>query len=118
MADEFFQSAAGMIRRDRRPTSPRDLASTEPPIVFVIDDDASVREALRRLLRSVGLRVKVVNSASAFLQSKLPDVASCLILDIRRPSGLDFQEIWQRQAFTFQSSSSPVMAIFQCRSGR
>jgi FixJ family two-component response regulator len=74
-----------------RPTSLRDLASTEQPIVFVIDDDASVREALRRLLRSVGLRVKVVNSASEFLQSKLPDVASCLILDIRRLSGLDFQ---------------------------
>jgi FixJ family two-component response regulator len=74
-----------------RPTPPRDLASTEQPIVFVIDDDASVREALRRLLRSVGLRVKVVNSASEFLQSKIPDVASCLILDIRRLSGLDFQ---------------------------
>ena len=61
------------------------------PIVFVIDDDATVREALRRLLRSVGLEVKVVNSASEFLQSELPDVASCLILDIRRLSGLDFQ---------------------------
>jgi FixJ family two-component response regulator len=73
------------------PISARDLASTEQPIVFVIDDDASVREALRRLLRSAGLGVKVVNSASEFLQSKLPDVASCLILDIRRLSGLDFQ---------------------------
>jgi FixJ family two-component response regulator len=71
--------------------SPREHASTEQPIVFVIDDDASVREALRRLLRSVGLGVKVVNSASEFLQSELPDVASCLILDIRRLSGLDFQ---------------------------
>jgi FixJ family two-component response regulator len=73
------------------PASLRDLASTEQPIVFVIDDDASVREALRRLLRSAGLGVKVVNSASEFLQSELPDVASCLILDIRRLSGLDFQ---------------------------
>jgi FixJ family two-component response regulator len=73
------------------PMSARDLASDEQPIVFVIDDDASVREALRRLLRSAGLGVKVVNSASEFLQSKLPDVASCLILDIRRLSGLDFQ---------------------------
>jgi FixJ family two-component response regulator len=74
-------------------TSPRDLASTEEPIVFVIDDDASVREALRSLLRSVGLQVKVLSSASEFLRSKLPEVASCLILDIRlsRPSGLDFQ---------------------------
>lgn len=74
-------------------TSPRDLASTEEPIVFVIDDDASVREALRSFLRSVGLQVKVLSSASEFLRSKLPEVASCLILDIRlsRPSGLDFQ---------------------------
>jgi FixJ family two-component response regulator len=76
-----------------RPTSPRDLASSEEPMVFVIDDDASMREALRGLFESVGLRVEVFGSASEFLQSKLPDVASCLILDIRLPrlSGLDFQ---------------------------
>jgi len=76
-----------------RPTSPRALASAEEPIVFVIDDDASMREALRGLFRSVGLRVEVFGSASEFLKSKLPDVASCLILDIRLPrrSGLEFQ---------------------------
>jgi FixJ family two-component response regulator len=76
-----------------RPSSPRNLASAEEPIVFVVDDDASVREALRGLFRSVGLRVEVFGSAHEFLQSKLPDVASCLILDIRLPrlSGLDFQ---------------------------
>jgi FixJ family two-component response regulator len=76
-----------------RPTSPRDLASAEEPIVFVIDDDASVREALRGLFRSVGLRVEVFGSVSEFLQSKIPDVAGCLILDIRLPrvSGLEFQ---------------------------
>jgi FixJ family two-component response regulator len=76
------------------PTSPRNLASAEEPIVFVIDDDASVREALRSLFRSVGLRVEVFGSASEFLESKLPDVPSCLILDIRLPrvSGLDFQD--------------------------
>ena len=75
------------------PTSPRNLASAEEPIVFVIDDDASVREALGNLFRSVGLRVEVFGSAPEFLQSELPDVASCLILDIRLPrlSGLDFQ---------------------------
>jgi FixJ family two-component response regulator len=74
-------------------TSPRSIASTEEPIVYVVDDDASVREALRNLFRSVGLRVEVFGSAPEFLQSKLPDVASCLILDIRLPrlSGLDFQ---------------------------
>jgi FixJ family two-component response regulator len=65
----------------------------EEPIVFVVDDDASVRNALNNLFRSVGLRVQVFGSAPEFLQSKLPAVASCLVLDIRLPgpSGLDFQ---------------------------
>lgn len=79
-----------MIGREK---SVPNLASAEEPIVFVIDDDEPVREALRNLFRSVGLRVEVFGSAPEFLQSKLPDVASCLILDIRLPrlSGLDFQ---------------------------
>jgi FixJ family two-component response regulator len=76
-----------------RPTSAGDLARAEEPIVFVIDDDASMREALQSLFRSVGLRVEVFGSASEFLQSKPPDVAGCLILDVRLPrlSGLEFQ---------------------------
>jgi FixJ family two-component response regulator len=76
-----------------RSISPRNVAGTEEPIVYVVDDDASMREALGNLFRSVGLRVEVFASAPEFLQSKLPDVASCLILDIRLPrqSGLDFQ---------------------------
>lgn len=76
-----------------RQTSARDLAGAEEPIVFIIDDDASVRDALGSLFHSVGLRVQVFGSAPEFLQSKLPDIASCLILDIRLPrlSGLDFQ---------------------------
>jgi FixJ family two-component response regulator len=63
------------------------------PIVFVVDDDPSMRNALTNLFRSVGLRVEVFGSAPELLQSKLPDVASCLVLDIRLPglSGLDFQ---------------------------
>jgi FixJ family two-component response regulator len=74
-------------------TSPRNVAGAEEPTVYVVDDDASVREALGSLFRSVGLRVEVFGSAPEFLQRKLPDVASCLILDIRLPrlSGLDFQ---------------------------
>jgi FixJ family two-component response regulator len=77
-----------------RPTSPRDRAGAGEPIVFVIDDDASIREALRSLFGSVGLRVEVFGSAAEFLQSKLPNVAGCLVLDIRLPgvSGLDFQD--------------------------
>jgi FixJ family two-component response regulator len=76
-----------------RPKSSREPASTDEPIVFVVDDDASMRRALTNLLQSVGLAVEVFGSAPEMLQSKLPDVASCLVLDIRLPgvSGLDFQ---------------------------
>jgi FixJ family two-component response regulator len=75
------------------PTSPGDLTIAEQPIVFVIDDDESMRRALSNLFESVGLRVEVFGSALELLGSKLPDVASCLVLDIRLPglSGLDFQ---------------------------
>lgn len=62
-------------------------------VVFVIDDDAGVRDALKSLLDSMGLRVELFGSALEFLKSKLPDVPSCLVLDVRLPvlSGLDFQ---------------------------
>ncbi len=61
--------------------------------VFVIDDDASVRASLGALFRMVGHEVEAFASAADFLKSKLPEVASCLVLDIRLPgiSGLDFQ---------------------------
>jgi len=67
---------------------------TDPlPIVLVIDDDASLREALSSLFRSVGLQVKTFASASEFLSFKMPDGPTCLVLDVRLPglSGLDFQ---------------------------
>ena len=62
-------------------------------VVFVVDDDASVREGMRLLLRSVGLQAQVFASAAEFLQGKLADVPCCLVLDVRLPglSGLDFQ---------------------------
>ena len=62
-------------------------------IVFVVDDDAPVREALQRLMRSVGLQAQTFGTTAEFLNAKLPDVASCLVLDVRLPgiSGLDFQ---------------------------
>jgi FixJ family two-component response regulator len=65
----------------------------QQPIVFVIDDDASLREGLSRLFRSVGLQVETFASAPEFLQRKLPDGPRCLVLDVRLPglSGLDFQ---------------------------
>jgi FixJ family two-component response regulator len=73
--------------------SARQPATAEQPIVFVVDDDESVREALRSLFRSVSLRVETFGSAADFLRSELPEVASCLVLDVRLPgvSGLDFQ---------------------------
>jgi FixJ family two-component response regulator len=63
-------------------------------IVFVVDDDASVREALARLIRSAGLRVEAFASAEAFLNSPRADAPSCLVLDVRLPdlSGLDLQQ--------------------------
>ena len=67
---------------------------SEPPsIVFVVDDDASIRDALKSLIRSVGLRVELFGSSREFLQGQRPDAPSCLILDVRLPgaSGLDLQ---------------------------
>jgi FixJ family two-component response regulator len=63
------------------------------PMVFVIDDDADLREALSSLFRSVGLQVKAFATAPEFLQIKLPEGPTCLVLDVRLPglSGLDFQ---------------------------
>jgi FixJ family two-component response regulator len=67
--------------------------SEEPPVVFIVDDDESLRDALVRLFRMVGLRAEGFATAADFLKRKLPDVPSCLVLDIRLPgiSGLDFQ---------------------------
>jgi FixJ family two-component response regulator len=73
--------------------SQRDLATAAERIVFVIDDDVAMRETLCSLFKSVGLRVELFGSAREFAQTKMPDAASCLVLDIRLPgiSGLDFQ---------------------------
>jgi RNA polymerase sigma factor (sigma-70 family) len=62
--------------------------------VFIVDDDAPLRESLRNLIRSVGLRVELFASAQEFLQSQQPDTPSCLVLDVRMPglSGLDLQK--------------------------
>jgi FixJ family two-component response regulator len=75
-----------------RPKSSREPAAIEP-IVFVVEDDESVRRALTNLFQSVGLEVELFGSAPEMLENKLPDVASCLVLDVRLPglSGLDFQ---------------------------
>jgi FixJ family two-component response regulator len=76
-----------------RSKSSHEPASTREPIVFVVEDDESVRRALTNLFQSVGLEVELFGSASEMLENRLPDVASCLVLDVRLPglSGLDFQ---------------------------
>ena len=64
------------------------------PTIFVVDDDASVRDAISNLLESVGLRAKVFDSTEAFWKAPRPEAPSCLVLDVRLPgaSGLEFQE--------------------------
>jgi FixJ family two-component response regulator len=77
----------------QRTKSSHEPASAKESTVFVIDDDVAMRATLSSLFRSVGLRVELFGSAHEFAQIKMPDVASCLVLDIRLPgvSGLDFQ---------------------------
>ena len=66
---------------------------TQSSVVFVVDDDASIRSSLKFLMSSVGLQVESFDSADALLKRKLPDAPSCLVLDVRLRglSGLDFQ---------------------------
>jgi FixJ family two-component response regulator len=73
--------------------SAKSAGATNQPFVFVVDDDASVRDGLARLFRSVQLSVEVFASAQEFLANERPDVPSCLVLDVRLPglSGFDFQ---------------------------
>ena len=71
------------------------------PTVLVVDDDESMRVALTYLFRSMNLAVKAFGSAAEFLAFTLPDVACCLVLDIRLPgvNGLEFQETLAKSGF-------------------
>jgi len=68
-------------------------SSPGDPVVVIVDDDALLRDALARLFRSVGLNTLLFGSAAELLKTRLPDVPSCLVLDVRLPglSGLDIQ---------------------------
>lgn len=72
---------------------PMGMGSTSDCVVLIVEDDASIRDAMRSLFRKEGLPVQVFESADALLQAELPDLPSCLVLDIRLPgrSGLDLQ---------------------------
>jgi FixJ family two-component response regulator len=67
--------------------------TSDNPIVFVVDDDYRIREALSSLIASVGLRVAAFGSAAEFLQAEKPDAPACLVLDLQLPgsSGLELQ---------------------------
>ncbi|HTJ57532.1 MAG TPA: response regulator transcription factor [Devosiaceae bacterium] len=75
------------------PDLSRPGGADEEPTVFIVEDDASFRDSLVRLFRSVGLKTEVFASAAELLQRRLPDVPGCLVLDVRLPglSGLDIQ---------------------------
>jgi FixJ family two-component response regulator len=70
--------------------------------IFIVDDDSSVRTALKRLIKSVGHKVTTFSSAREFLDHDHPDAPSCLVLDIRMPglSGLELQEQMAAQGLT------------------
>jgi FixJ family two-component response regulator len=76
-----------------RPRPSPEPVNAREPLVFVVEDDESMRRALSNLFQSIGLEVEMFGSASEMLHAKFPDVASCLVLDVRLPglSGLDFQ---------------------------
>jgi FixJ family two-component response regulator len=78
----------------RRTTLPPGSATGQKPTVFVVDDDEGVRFALVNLFESIDLNVEVFSSAVELLRMQLPDVPSCLVLDVRLPglSGLDLQK--------------------------
>src|SRR5262249_34416529 len=77
----------------RLPTGGRHDWDRSAPVVFVIDDDATVRDAISDLLRSIGLAAQSFGSTQEFLQYKRPDTPGCIVLDVRLPgaSGLEFQ---------------------------
>jgi len=77
------------------------------PTVFIVDDDPSVRKALKRLIESVGLEVETFASAQEFLDHEQPDKPSCLVLDVRMPgmSGLELQEQLTASALRYPSYS-------------
>ena len=88
-------------------TGERQRTAEEQPVVFVIDDDGMVRDAVNDLLCSIGLKVESFGSAQEFHQSKRPDAPGCIILDVRLPgaSGLEFQR-------TLAESSVQLPVIF------
>jgi FixJ family two-component response regulator len=87
---------------DDHPMNRSAVKVSHDPIVFIVDDDSALRDALSSLLRSIGLRVETFPSVAEFVQFQRPDVPSCLVLDVRLQgtSGLDFQNELARSNVT------------------
>ncbi len=94
-------------QRESTPLSPQWARDEEQPLVIIVDDDASVREALSELIQSAGFRSISFASAHELLEARVLDRPGCLILDVRMPgaSGLDLQHYLIR-------SGSPKPIIF------
>jgi FixJ family two-component response regulator len=90
--DCFEDTAADPARGEKQEVELKETVE-EQKAVYVIDDDTAMRESLKSLLNSVGLRVEAFGSAPEFFEKKLLDAAICLVVDVRLPgmSGLDFQ---------------------------
>ena len=88
-------------------------------LIYVVDDDISVRERAEKFVAVGGFTVQTFSSAQEFLASARPDVPSCLVLDVQLPglSGLDLQQELAKAVFRFRLFLSPVMGTFRCRCG-
>jgi FixJ family two-component response regulator len=100
------------------------MSTQDMPTVFIVDDDTSVREAIRDLLQSVGLHCQPVAAAQEFLSSKRGEAPSCLILDVRLPGiiGLDLQHELKRAgiriAINFTTAHADIpMTVKAMKSG-
>ena len=105
-AHQAYSEITGEAPRTVPPTPDDTLAAA--PIVYVLDDDVSVRSSVERLVRSVGLEVHSFPSATEFLDRSLPDRPSCLVVDVRMPgvSGLDLQD-----ALSLSGRGAPMIFI-------
>ena len=104
------------IRFANRPRDDCMIGNNDKPVVFVIDDDPSIREALDGLIRSIKLDVYTFGTTDEFLNFNRPDAPGCIVLDIDSLGSTDSisNAIWKNQISIFQSSSSRGMATFRC----
>ena len=112
LGDGVYADAGALFLAILEHSAPRtSLMGEDTAIVYVVDDDAGIRDATRSLLASVGLEVQTFESASEFLGSKRPDLPACLVLDVRLPglSGLDLQ-----RKLGQSGASIPIVFITAC----